>query len=335
MVTSPPYSGSPVLPTFPGHPVTPGFAGFWRRVFAFALDMLLLAIIGSVLGVFLFDSFARLGTRGPIVGFVLCLLYFGTLNSAIGRGQTIGKRWRQIRVVNQDGNTITPGTSCLRAAVLFLPLLHGAILPASVSTTRTSQMVEAFFAVIAVAIVYLDIFNRGTRQSLHDLAAKTYVVEARTSGRLDVPEIWPGHSVVIILLLVSILVATPIVTRKVFQMGPFPQLLSIQQAVQRSPEVNAASVQIVKNFTSGGTRTLLNVTAFWRERPKDMSRAADDVASRVLAVDPRALGCDFLLVGIIFGYDIGIAHANISRGFEYSPEAWQQRLSPPSSSPEK
>lgn len=335
MSTVPPFSETPTLAASLGTKAAGVFAGFWRRLFAFALDMALLAFIATALGGFYFEAFARLGSRGPLVGFALCLLYFGTLNSSIGNGQTLGKKWRRIRVVDRDGQTISPGTSYLRAGVLFLPLLHGAILPEKLSATWAGELVTALFAVIAVAIVYLDLFNRGTRQSLHDLAAGTYVVRASSSGRIATAELWPGHSLVIILLLITMLVGTPIVTRKISQMGPLPELLAIQHAVQETDKVREVSVTIQKIINSAGTRTVLQVNALWSERPKDMDRAANEVASRVLAVDPRAAGCDTLVVAISFGYDIGIAHGNLWRAFEFTPVAWQQKLSQASAAPQK
>ena len=50
---------------------TAPFAGFWRRVAAFAVDALLLGCVGLLLGWLAFDALAALGGWGRLVGFAL------------------------------------------------------------------------------------------------------------------------------------------------------------------------------------------------------------------------------------------------------------------------
>jgi uncharacterized RDD family membrane protein YckC len=79
-------------------------SGFWRRLLAFIFDGVLLGLVGVILGLLLFDSLARLGGWGRLIGFCHALVYFGVLNSAIGGGQTIGKRIMKIQVVDRTGH---------------------------------------------------------------------------------------------------------------------------------------------------------------------------------------------------------------------------------------
>src|SRR4051812_31819978 len=93
-------------------------AGFWRRLGAFCLDCLLLAAIGLAVGFFLTDEFVRLGPWGRLLGFSVALTYFGTLNSVLMGGQTLGKRLLKIKVVAKSGTPLSVPKSLLR----FLPL---------------------------------------------------------------------------------------------------------------------------------------------------------------------------------------------------------------------
>ena len=63
--------------------------GFWRRILALAIDVLFLALMGHVLGIFFFNFLVQLGGLGLLVGFTIGLLYFGILNSAIGKGDFV------------------------------------------------------------------------------------------------------------------------------------------------------------------------------------------------------------------------------------------------------
>jgi uncharacterized RDD family membrane protein YckC len=83
--------------------VQPEIAGFWRRLAAFGIDWLVLAVPTLLLGLALFQRAAGIGQAGRLVGFVLALLYFSLLNSRLIGGQTIGKRLLGIQVVSLSG----------------------------------------------------------------------------------------------------------------------------------------------------------------------------------------------------------------------------------------
>lgn len=102
-------------------PPTMQIAGFWRRILALLLDSLLINGVGFGLGYLFFDQFVAMGDWGRLIGLAIFLAYFGTLNSAYGKGQTLGKRATKICVVNKNGEHISIKTSMLRALILGLP----------------------------------------------------------------------------------------------------------------------------------------------------------------------------------------------------------------------
>ena len=147
-------------------------AGFWRRFLACVIDGAIFSIPTLCLGFVFFAQFARLGGWGRLVGFVIALMYFGFMNSAVGNGRTFGKRILKIRLVGLNGSTI----SVPRSFVRYVILVFG----------------------VGGSIIYLIVFNRRNRRSLHDLLASTYVM--KVDAKATVPpnlKIWFGHGLII------------------------------------------------------------------------------------------------------------------------------------------
>jgi uncharacterized RDD family membrane protein YckC len=97
-------------------------AGFWVRLVAFAIDLLVIALVQLVLQVI---AAARLGDRAlSTVGFftfVFAVAYPTVLHAIAG--QTIGKLMMRVRVVALDGGPLPLGASFLRAVVFWAALL--------------------------------------------------------------------------------------------------------------------------------------------------------------------------------------------------------------------
>lgn len=98
-------------------------AGFWRRFGAFVSDIFILGAIGLTLGALCFDPLARMGTPARLIGFAIALAYFDALNSRLGNGQAIASRWFGIRVMNTQGQLLSPPRALFCHIVLDGPLL--------------------------------------------------------------------------------------------------------------------------------------------------------------------------------------------------------------------
>jgi uncharacterized RDD family membrane protein YckC len=197
----------PAVEEGPALPVT--VAGISRRIGAFIIDSLILALIGLIVGACLRDQLAALGPWGRVVGFVIATYYFGVPQSRIGGGQSLGMRILKLRVIRPDGAALGLGAALLRAAIFCLAyFLSG--LPAAFITLNewfASGLSMLLFGV-SFCVTYLLLFNRKTRQSLHDLAVGAFVVRA-TRGPLALPAagVWRGHSAVVAASLVAFCVA--------------------------------------------------------------------------------------------------------------------------------
>lgn len=147
-------------------------AGFWRRLGAFVIDVIVLGLIGEFVGVLLFSPLARAGAYALIPGFIIAVIYFGVGNSRELGGQTPGKKLLGIRVVDRNGALLAFPRSMLRYAVLGTPYFL-ACLPASIGFHPVTYVVAAIAGFGELSTIYLFVFNRRTRQSLHDLVVGT------------------------------------------------------------------------------------------------------------------------------------------------------------------
>lgn len=107
----------------------PEIAGFWRRIFAFVIDCLLLGVVGWMLGAIFFDVLARMGSYARLIGFAIALAYFGIGNSRLGSGQTLGKRLLGLRVVDGHHAILSLPRSLARYVVLGIPFFVGGLPP--------------------------------------------------------------------------------------------------------------------------------------------------------------------------------------------------------------
>lgn len=212
-------------------------SGFWRRIGALFIDTLILGIAGIVLGLFLENTFVQIGAWGRLVGFSIALIYFGVMNSSISDGQTIGKKALQIRVVDSDNSPISIGKSVLRYFILALPF--------SLNGARFSNEVMSSFLVYPISLVlfgglfsifYMYIFNRVTRQSLHDLVVGSYVINENAEKK-EIGKVWIVHLIVVAVFSLSVVII-PVFTTKLAQSEPFKDMLSVQAALLNEPNIS-------------------------------------------------------------------------------------------------
>jgi uncharacterized RDD family membrane protein YckC len=311
-------------------PRLPGMAGPWRRLFAFGLDGLLLGVVGACIGLVAYDRLVALGDWGRVLGFAIALAYFGVMDSGLCKGQTVGKRVLGIKVVTANAVPLSLGASTLRAAIFCVPyFLNGAFIAANAAATWV--LVFVIFGV-GLSILYLLLFNRRTRQSLHDLAVGAYVVRSEVGdARGAIERIWPVHFGVVGLILVAAMLI-PFLSQRMEKSAPFAGLLSVQQGLQGAPEVRHATAMVgVNRFFGtdhGATTThVFSARVILSRRVTDVDSLADRLAEVILTRDPSAVNQDRIAISIVYGYDIGIASASRSRNFVYSPGQWQQRIS--------
>ena len=162
-------------------------AGFWRRLLASLLDRVILGAVVGIFALVFYNVIYSFGPWGRLVGFMTLLVYWTISHSAIGKGQTLGKRILKIRVVNQDGSFLSLGQSFLRALVLVIVfLLNRWAIPFAQNLVFVFISNLLIYG-IGLSIFYGLIFNQKTRQGLHDLLVGSYVVKVSKDVQAAAP----------------------------------------------------------------------------------------------------------------------------------------------------
>lgn len=298
-------------------------SGFWRRIAAFAIDTIILGLVGLGLGLFLETQFVELGGYGRFIGFFIALFYFGVLNSKIFGGQTVGKKLLNIRVVNASNEPIDVFHSFARYSVLGVPFfLNGAQFTNEAMTSFWLYPISLILFGGLLSVTYLYIFNRVTRQSLHDLVVGTFVVNS-DAEKSAVGPLWRPHLVVVGILFIAA-AAVPLFTSSLAQREPFNDLFSAQAALIEHPSVNYVAVSsgtTTRTSTSDGTMTTSYVSAraFLGNANVSDAELAKDLANKLAETYSNSQQLDVIQIILTHGYDIGIASSWSNHSYNFKP----------------
>lgn len=136
----------------------PYIAGFWRRLTAFIVYILIAGffcyIIASLLGSWVYKAPIIMS----LIGYLLVTIYFGIFNSKINKGQNFGKMLMSIQVVDQNQQYMNLPASLLRAAILYAPfcLMSWVVSPYPLLTLISSIVLGSLLC----AQIYLFLFNK-------------------------------------------------------------------------------------------------------------------------------------------------------------------------------
>jgi uncharacterized RDD family membrane protein YckC len=331
---------APVREQLPPALGTTPIAGFWRRAAALMVDLLILGVPTFLLGLALFRWVASLGQAGRLIGFVVALLYFGLLNSRFGGGQTLGKRLLGIRVIDRASNPLSPIRSIARFLVIAIPyFLNGFWFDVDAESVGLLGYLLGDLLVFAVfgcggAIVYLFVFNRRTRQSLHDLAVGSFVVRGPPPVApigVSIPHV---HLKVIGCWLVLALIAPGVGIWAVHESGlteSLKPLGELQSAIKTQLDVRQVRVTMGSTSTAWlgagpSTTSYLQVDAQPGASQKDLVTLATRIGEAVLDLHPDLLGKQLLIVRVERGFDLGIARWSQSHREAHDAAAWREKL---------
>jgi uncharacterized RDD family membrane protein YckC len=302
-------------------PVT--IAGAWRRLFVFVIDMLVLGALGMVLGWLFHERFAALGAWGRAVGFLVAVAYFGCLESRRGGGSSLGKRMLGLQVVTRTGATLSMPAAFGRTAIFCLAyFLNGVSLTTTPGQEWITVIQSVFIGVLIISMFYLLLFNRRTRQSLHDLAVGAYVVKVRARpGAFAVPAlpVWRGHYAIVGATILALSVGGLLLVRQ----PTMASLLATQQALSALPDVRAVSVTANVQLTGQARTRRLLIGGIVDASLGDPDGLAATMASVALDTYPEAKSQQQIVVTLTSGYDIGIASSWRWTNYAWTPAQWR------------
>lgn len=287
---------------------------FWTRVWALLIDSLILGIFGFILGSVFEDFFIALGEEAKLIGWFISLAYFSILNSKLNNGQTIGKKIMKIQVTDIEGRTVSLKTSFIRALIFTTPFFLNGFKITGTATFSVVNIIQSMIIfTLGLGIMVFYIFNKETRQSLHDIVAKTYVVQDHRNSTVTImpqPKKLPFYITGGLLLLVII---TSIYNYN--SNSEIKKLLPVYEMVSRQDHVSRASISM--NHFSGSKQYVYTISIKTDKKQQFNGHMENDpiikeavetfINSNVYENDQ-----DVLNVVIGSGFDIGIARQNYS-----------------------
>jgi uncharacterized RDD family membrane protein YckC len=136
-----------------------GYGGFWLRVIAYLIDIILLLIVSLIIGGFFrlgliaAEAWDALRFADPMTGLVLSWLYFAFMESS-PRGATAGKMAMGLRVVTDQGQPLS-------------------------FANATGRYFAKYVSWIILGIGFIMVAFTDRKRGLHDMIAGTLVIKAR------------------------------------------------------------------------------------------------------------------------------------------------------------
>nr|WP_315251205.1 RDD family protein [uncultured Duganella sp.] len=301
-------------------------AGAWRRIAAFVIDMLILGLAGLAAGAILSKQFAALGLWGRPLGFAIAVAYFGITQSSVGGGRSPGMRLLGLKVIRQDGSLLDPRAAAGRAALFCCAyFLSGLVAYFSGGNPWISGILSTPLFAVYFSIAYLLIFNRKTRQSLHDLAFGAHVVRV-AAGPLALPvgSVWRGHAIIAGTAIVVLTIAGMLFTLPIWPGNPLSSMLQLQQAVAQVPSVQNVVLAVNFYHSKGVTVPSLRISTIVDASVSDRDAMARRIAQTALKNYPDADRLSSIMVTLTTGYDIGIAQSFRSWNYSHTPADWKE-----------
>jgi uncharacterized RDD family membrane protein YckC len=336
-------NGQPVLSE--SNPNFLPIAGFWRRFFAWIVDMIIIGIGGQIIGIAFSSILFGIGPYGRAVGLLVFLAYFGVMNSEIGGGQTLGKRLMKVAVRNKNGEPIELWRSIARTLLLVSPILfsnliiavffsvlqaivfQGWVFPAGPNIIGNWLVFLLVFG-LGGAILYTMIFNSKSRQGFHDLIGGTYVVYLQGKPISSFPKTSRIHWVVTSLWIGIITIASlPIIAPSIISKPPLASAVNPAFAVLLE-DPRFFTVSLHYNFGREGNIFEISV---WHKGKIDDSEAqevANSIVKTVLENYTDISHYDAIKVDITTAYEIGIARDRDRFIFSNSIEEWRKQVYP-------
>lgn len=316
-------------------------ASFWNRLFAFIIDGIIIAIPLVIIGYALREFVFLLGPWGRIIGYAVIIPYWGYFNSKARLGQTFGKRIMNIVVVDKNNQYLNLRKSFLRASVLgMISMLNGWSIPLIIENPIISILVTTIVLGGTLAMFYGLVFNRMTRQAIHDLLVGSYVIKAPRNLESVTPQSPLTHQRIMYGLVgVGLLIgivgfffqqnqAIPDITD-----GEWKEIQELHSALSDGNEFFDVSVDRVDRRSSMQSSAVLkdlNIKVWSKISCNRDPDYCEELIARIAQLAFEEYDGLENLSGMIITvenrFDLGLASGNAGYGLSLSMEDWQSRL---------
>ncbi len=311
-----------------------GAAGFWRRTAAFSIDSILLGLIGLAIAIPFFDALSTIGEWGRLIGFLIGSLYFGLLEGG-NRHQSLGKRVMKIRVADSAAPDGSSGPGYVRAwaryALIAVPLILGGIgfidLPAlrdpGMEWLATANGAVVFFW--CLALLYLFVFNRPSRQSVQDLLTASRVVHVAAPVN-DTAPVGRKHWAILAVLGLLMFAGSRFAATRLIDDDRMADIRQIQRATSTVPGVIQSGVWIGTmrvGGPAGQTQKAIATITVLTSTPTLLNKAgATAVAHAALSASAWLRKQDLVNVVSVRSVNLGIATWRNQFFMGHSPAEW-------------
>ncbi|MBD5782322.1 RDD family protein [Pelagicoccus sp. NFK12] len=308
------------------------YAGFWRRVLAYAIDAILLGVVGLAIGYSFYEYFLSLGQTGRLYGLAIYMAYFASFNSKLGGGQTLGKRMMGIKVLDQAGAPLAFTTAFIRQGIVATPIfLNGVNIDLGLNQHTVSLVLGIAIFGVGGAIGYFLIFNVRTRRSLHDFLCGSHVVRAEPgASEVKVARLWKGHFVILSVisgLSIAVLVWASNLAEENFNLT---KVLALYEKLEQQDNVRQAGVHLNTSYSLANNEsrsvTYLQIVAFPPHSIPSESEYALELIG--LAVEDEAIlsESDIIVFVVRTGFDLGIARHHTNKSVSDTLENWKAAI---------
>ena len=297
-------------------------ASIIARIGASIIDAIVLGVLGLILGSIFYRQFVQLAWIAKLIGFAIILAYFTLFNSKYLKGQSVGQKILSLKVVKRNGEYLEIKESFFRSlCISLLILINNWNLPIYSMNPIYSRVFGFVLFSLILFEVYFIIFNVQTRQSLHDLLVKSYVIK-----QLDnkMPVIQENRKLVLNLAFIPIILAVgiTILIGSLANNEIITNLVEVQKTVKKVPNnYYSVNVSLNKNMSTG-ISTIVIIAYSSIEQNEDQ---INDVA-RAFFRDSKIRNSNNLAVIVRTGYDIGIASSWKTFSTNLSMDDWAKRL---------
>lgn len=317
------------IPEIAKAPPRPPVDEGWFRVGALIVDVVILGIIGHLLGLLFWRTWFEIGPYGRLVGLPVVLLYFGLLNSRLTQGQTPGKRLFRVAVRQADGQPVGLGRSFLRMGVLAVPALFAGWALPLFQAGLGQWLQTVFVGGMGGLIVYSFFAHQESRQSLHDLIARTYVIFLPGRPVRTYPTSPPLSGIA-----VSAVLGIAVIFASLLSYGDHQRQMVLQTPATRQlartlqAENHFFTVAVTGRTVNRPDQTLrlLDVVVWTRgylETEEKRTAMIDQIAQIALTTMEEIETFDLLNVSVRMAFDIGLARRDIRFGVFQPIEDWQ------------